>query len=209
MDTKYFKLLKFLEPQGVAIKVNISAVLDEMFPLQDYDDISQRHEAYPHIQGFIQEMVKNEVISVSQYSIGNGSNGSYSWFHNTPIMAAITINGKRELDAEETREEMRILNASTLALNQSNKDTNEAVKKNIKSQENVQWINLIFTAVSTAFIVLTGVIAYKDKQEERLSEIASKVEKLTDEIAKQKPFQTNIIDTNRLNKTTHTNAKKH
>lgn len=211
MDSKHYQVLQELAPHGVGVYVDISPVLNKIFPV---DDLSNKQaivdNEYKLVQRLIQGMVKNSLMNIESYNIGEWTGqDAIRWLNNTSIMAAISSKGLELIEDELAKSETQKLNESTLTLNKSTKKTNKAIRNNIKTQDKIQWINIGMAAVSTLFIIITGIKTYTDKQEEKLQGIQNSLQELTRVISKSESYRPSSTDTSQKNNTTDTISEKY
>jgi hypothetical protein len=157
MDSKVFKILNFLDAHSVGENVNISPILDELFPVRNTRDQNELLSVWPNIQGLLNTMKKEGFIecqTMSHLIKGNLTDG-YAWFHNTPVYMQITSEGKEVLYHEQNKSREEKLSDSIIETNASTIDNNKASISNFKFQKTAQKWSIVLAGISVAFIIVS------------------------------------------------------
>ena len=204
MDAKYFKILIFLSEKRVGEFLNISPILNELYPnVNRMDEIIVLDESQK-INALLTNLEKGELIEKKDYSIGvgNRTNG-YTWIDTEQILVALTKKGKDAIDLENSKGETARLMESTILTNQSVRETNTANIRNLHFQKNAQILTIVLGGLSTLFIFITVAQAYYDTTSQELRDMkkimqsqSQKTQKLDSSLQEIKTsIETKQIDT--------------
>ena len=179
MDNKYFKILQELKPEGVGVYKNISPVLLQFYPGVSRMDSFSVREASSQIYRLLEEMKKDELIALEQYTSlgsGNDTNG-YTWLDQIQIKASIKQHGIDILEKELNKGTEQRLQESIIETNQSIRDANSATITNSKYQKKFGNRSLLLGGISAAFILVSIIQSALYTTPQRLKEIELQAKK--------------------------------
>lgn len=170
------KILEFLAPNDVGVQVDISILLDKLYPKPNSDE--KLPELKNKIIKFLDSLKIDSYIKFNNEALTQVNEFSLSppkWFDNVLFMASIEPMGLKYLKKERENNTLYAINQSIIATNKSVKASNEAIIATanrqleiLESQTNLYRNTLLLVGVNLLIglgILITSFISYSDKKE--------------------------------------------